>query len=1464
MTDLMRTFQNKRREAGQALVEYALIFVLLALALAIGLAATGPAISNVFSNVICNVAGQNPCGTQLQPLNTAGGPNPFWATVTWVASNPQVETPFPTPPIQPPTAQPTVGNLLPTNTLPPTETPIPTATIGPSATPQDAAFSLPFNEPADTTNRWRLFENSVYLGGNEWVGRYYPSNNHTGTPTIVRNSTAFGTDMALNIDFNWGPNAPITVNGWNRTDNFSVRWVRGIQIPTGVTQLRLTTTADDRASLYTCSSQANAENRSGCTAVFTNSGNDSRLLTVTPGSTVWLAFEYVEDGGNASVRFNITGTGRLSPDDVVTTGECTWGQLRSPGDSNSRDWMFDENPRSDTWPAGQTCYLELRGWLDTGGFARPVLSWWDVWDLPAGITATVEVADYNSDRSAMNWRTIGTRTGGTNVRNYEWTRSQIALTNVSPALTSNRVALRYKLQATSGTFTTVRWYIDDIVAVDTPERTFTVGNAWSMDDNAQRADFITTGRWDLTTTRTHGGRGWEDSPNAAYDRHSQGGPRIHYIELAGLINLGTGTPAADFEGDTGVPMITFWHAYEIAPNTRLELQFTRDANDTTPDTWTPIAAGTGTPAPPGGLLVNNTTSSNMTDLVMKRVQIRLDQIPNYNTQPFRLRWAMIVPASASTAQGWWIDDFVIERFGGDKYTAYPFADGAENDNFTRDNWLRMGNWATDFTGGVAEVFGAGRFVTGRRYADSPEANYLNNTTTTMEMSRYIDLMYDTPANTTNPTTIGEPTPSTANINTRRATGARPTLTFWHQRDVNSGVTFAVDITTLALADNNPNSDAEWRTIWSYVAPSSNPNDVNRRQQFAWQRVEIDLRRALETALTTTWATVSNATSTIDDDIRIRFRLITGGNGGNGVWIDGIRLEDLQLPSHRLWGATPAAGSIAATNSLGAGNGVRFEDFIETASPTSLSDPYDRWYMNGVQWQPFAETGSNGDVARSGNLALHDSPQPGQPSDIDYNNDSFIILEMATIVDLRGVTAAQNPTLYYWQRYQTSNDDNFRLQVSVEDTASTTQTYDRIAGWGAWTTVNQTPYTDMGANVTRNNWQRQQILLNSYVNQRIRVRWVIDATNGGGNGDGWYIDNVTLAYNGNGAGQTTPIAVPFYDPAQSMANWIAEGTWGLGSDFIRGATASAELGSDAWRGYYISCRDSRIAADGSDCGNTNTYQNINQRLAPLPAASATVKPNYTATLPYEDVFDLNFYWPEAPMNNTLSGNTPNFSFEDQWSARFMREVDLLPGTYTFRIVQDDGLRITINDRTDTSITNTNNRIHDSWWGQGPDNLYTAVMTVNVPMRRILTVDYFESGGPGTLIMTIERERYSFTDSPNTQSGATFNIVNGPRPARTSLILNGYFNLTGLVNPRLEFYWLARQNDTSIGVDTSTDGGFTWSQAWQITDTRVLPWQDWQQQQIPLTTSASVMIRFRWATNGQNADGVYITDIRVQEP
>src|SRR3982750_889766 len=125
---ITRTSPQKSAQHGQALVEYALILVLVVMALVAAVAATGPALGNVFSNTVFNLVGIT--GTP-QDLYARGGPTAFWLTVTYIATNPPQARSFPTSPPKPPTATSTAGPSPTASPVTPSSTPKPTNTLPP-------------------------------------------------------------------------------------------------------------------------------------------------------------------------------------------------------------------------------------------------------------------------------------------------------------------------------------------------------------------------------------------------------------------------------------------------------------------------------------------------------------------------------------------------------------------------------------------------------------------------------------------------------------------------------------------------------------------------------------------------------------------------------------------------------------------------------------------------------------------------------------------------------------------------------------------------------------------------------------------------------------------------------------------------------------------------------------------------------------------------------------------------------------------------------------------------------------------------------------------------------------------------------------------------------------------------------------------------------------------------------------
>ncbi len=167
----------------------------------------------------------------------------------------------------------------------------------------------------------------------------------------------------------------------------------------------------------------------------------------------------------------------------------------------------------------------------------------------------------------------------------------------------------------------------------------------------------------------------------------------------------------------------------------------------------------------------------------------------------------------------------------------------------------------------------------------------------------------------------------------------------------------------------------------------------------------------------------------------------------------------------------------------------------------------------------------------------------------------------------------------------------------------------------------------------------------------------------------------------------------------------------------------------------------------------------------------------------------------------------------------------------------------------------------------------MVTVNATItNRIMTLEYFEQDQSATIVLNATRDAFSFTDSPNTPTGTPggYTTVNSLRYGNSSLMLNGYFNLTGSTTPQLRYYRLWNfVNNQAMYVEVSTDGGFLWSPIDSLTpgtNSRLPPTADWDVRTVGLpANNAYVMIRFRLDTfsvgSGNPRDGVYITDITV---
>lgn len=1408
-------------QSGQALVEYALILVLVAILFGVTLAATGPAIGNVFSNTVFNLLGQDP--RDVVDLTTGRGDSEaFWATVEWVANNPPIDAAVPTRPVLPPPPSPTAGPSPTASATVPTQTPQPSPTDPPSPTPQDFTHYAPWLDTIDRPEWWRV-DNSVWIGGDDWLGEYFIGRQLAGDPVFEFYNGELGIEHRFGMNFDW-PSGTSPIEGWV-TDDFSIRFTRNIYVEgPDPLQVRFTTAADDGVRLW-----LNYE--AGCGPV--NSGGPSTgsgrtfgsgcliidnwrdqgvtvqsvIRTLDPGFHV-LQLDYYEATGGASLSLAIEGlTNRgVLGDSTIPAGgtpQCAWNRSQDVR-SNSIAFMWEEQKDGD-FPANTRCYLELRGSVDFSSLTNPKLIFWDVWDLSAATSVWVEIAEYMADPAQRNWQRINLHNGGS--ANYNWTRHVLDLSAYVSGYSNKQVTFRFGMESTSNSGRR-RWYIDDLEVRDfdnstnflrvcsgtgsTPEqRKSNCGTYWDLNTLSQKADFIPSGRWDLTTSAGQTGMGW--TPNAEtsqYVQNWEGNPRIHSLELNGWVDLRTPN-IPDADGDDGTPQISFYQSYDLGRGDSLQLQWTRDPHDMVADNWQTVE------------IVVPASTSKTTEATMKLKEISLTGIPQWNTQPFRLRFALLVDNNAEGA-GWNIDNIYLERVGRPKFTDYPFFDDAEGG---RKNWLMEGQW--DITDS------SGLYGSGHSFTDSPSGNYSHGSNASLGLRYPIDFNNDTPENRNE---FFDNNPSGGNSQVAPAT--RPHMTFWFWRDLQSSDNL--------ILEWSKNLGVSWNQIWAYNYNSST------RRQYAWERVVVDLTPLVQDTL--------GAGTTTDDDVLFRFRLDarTNSSTADGVYIDNIEIRDYSEVSHKLW--DPSVNSPIG----GIGSGIRYIDDIE-------GNWFSRWHIGG-DWSAVTYD------QRQGLNSMHESGQEG----VDTRHLTYQVLEMERIIDLRGTTLNDRPTLYFWNHYNLGDGDTVSVEIATENTgyvrAGTETNYERRSGWDVWTSIWSKP-----ARARVETWVREQVSLDTYIGKRIRVRFVFNAYAGSSNRDGWYIDEVRFEHR-----NPTPINLPFLDSAQSLANWIGEGTWGLAPDQWRGAGGGpAALGPNFWTGTYYRCQ----AIIGRNCNNIDDFNNVLYE----NYASGQMRPYQAGRDLQEFALDIfhDFGNTGKPPGAPGGGN----DWLDYYAARWIRPITVQAGDYTFITVTDDGVRLKYTCSAPCTAPAGWNIINN-WTYHGRTVDIASVSFQEGSYDLIL--EWFEANGGATIIMAAGKNNFSFTDSPKAGNGEAFPPVNSIQYGNSSLILRRPLRLTGATRPVLEFFTRYRLGGTGR-VEVTVNGGFDWTQANLTSGTSGFTcpggvtcnatisgthWPsdpgEWQQRQLNLSNyvaSGTIGLRFRLETSGSVNDGWYITDVQV---
>jgi hypothetical protein len=1163
-----------------------------------------------------------------------------------------------------------------------------------------------------------------------------------------------------------------------------------------------------------------------------------------PSGRYLLMVEYIHGTGqarpgtlnvrNVANKINFDDS-RVNSSGVPVAGapDCGWGNLESTrADTASFTW---EEYRNGDFRGTTVCYLELRGYVEIpASMTNPHFEFWDAWDVRSNVDMWLEVADYDPDnnglgnylpdittgvRPSIPWQRVMTRTGDT--FNYNWTYNAIDLTSIVNATTSRKLTFRFGMRRSENTNFAMRWYIDTMKIDNLVRPDQYMNKLYRLNNTSELSNFITSGRWELISGGVGNGLVFHESASGntvKFDESRNGASsfadgdlRIHSVEFNGFIDLDNPLGTTDMDGDQGDPALTFMHRYALGNRTGLEIQYSTTPYGAGPATWIVVPNG-------GQLIVRNNTSAEPVEPVFTEVTVNLKDIP---VRRFRLRFAMLVNINASQRDGWWIDEIKLERVGRKRYLKYPYVDTAEDPALLPDNYALSGTWDRVAGGWRPPVN-----ETGFSYTDSPGANYVRNTTNTITWRATFDLFNDTPENPYSPACNLVPSSLCEDDN---PLPVRPQLSFWHRRVIGAGVTIAVD---WKLTDEN---NTQWKTLWQYadghtvrsVSGFPSTDGTRARRQEAWEKVVVDLTPIFTQILTTTPTARTNA-PVADDDINLRIRFQIANNvEADGIYLDEIRIEEYTERVWALWDAGQTRnnidGSPVRTNGVNVlGNGITYEDSVERSS---FGTPafFNLWDVGG-HWNAVSFE------QRDGVLSFHDSttdissgtnraPNFANPQGTNgiVPADTFNVLEMKTILDLRGVAVSDRPILYFWSRWFAENNrDFFAIQVSVEDPTNSQvgcptgaptppQCYDKLFGWGPWQTVWSTTGTREYL------WERRQIDLVPYARSaasngsRIRIRFITDALDASGTGsnrgDGFYIDQMLITYFAPPTtviGKSVAAGGSFSDSARSTDNWIMEGKWGLTPTLFRGSGGGpASLGGNPWqfRVWDYDTIRTRVTNCGSisfrDCANT--FLNVHAN----------------TTTPWHQGFVVDI------RENWAGGGPRNASFQ-QITNRFVYRwemttpANLVPGRMTFITSADDGVRLDyqVVPAVGAPPAPTWN-IVNNWQEQGRTTTVASADIAGLTSYKF-TMEYFEATGDASVQLSLGSFFFSFTSQPPEGSGQLESQqVATMRNSNASMIYRGLFDLRQATNPVINYYTFYELGGVGY-VEVSEDGGFTWQQ------------------------------------------------------
>ncbi len=530
---------------------------------------------------------------------------------------------------------------------------------------------------------------------------------------------------------------------------------------------------------------------------------------------------------------------------------------------------------------------------------------------------------------------------------------------------------------------------------------------------------------------------------------------------------------------------------------------------------------------------------------------------------------------------------------------------------------------------------------------------------------------------------------------------QPELSFWHRRDLAANDGLHVDVST--------DYGATWTTIWSReycasgstteTAPDSNGNPVSCtlfNQQLGWERISIDM----------------GAHTGAPFYLRFRMDAMSDSAVAGGAWIDDIRLANYTETPHTI-------------------QPTRFFDGMEDAG---------NWYLGGSWDTTLADS-------YAGAASMTDSPNTS------YTTGTWSVLQLRQPISLAGITAAQNPTLSWWDRYALEQYDYARVQVSAWVGPA----------WSDWTGWQEVAQHYMDTNTA---WNRHSVDLSEYAGQKIRLRFVLDALNLPDVADGWYIDNVAVELS-----SPTIHSVPYSEDANSLTGWFPGGTWttnlGMGIGTI-------DLGAGSWNAYFHDLEDADCTgyAQGPARATAAITGQCDAAYASNPVALGAV----------------NFACAAGQTPDPTTGACSATPWKSDYLAiRFVRTFNVTEaGQFSFDVTHNDGAQLYVYPASGSRGA----PVLDRWLEVS--GTITPSATVDMDLAAgsyIIELWYFETTGNSSITLGITRPDMAFYART---TGAYDDML---------LTLDGLIDLNGITTPSMSWaeQYSLTSNESCIAIE-----------------------------------------------------------------